>query len=173
MAVNPAQRQRHFSCRGFTLIEVLVAMAILSLGMIAVFSGMSQSLNVTARLRDKTLASWIALDRITELQVTGEYPDAGNRSDEVEMARMQWAYEMKISSIPQMEMRRIDITVSFADSPDDILATVIGFIGPRKVNPTGAQGEQDTSGTKNNDSTSGDGFGSGWEPPRENLGESG
>lgn len=173
MAVNPAQRQVHFSCRGFTLIEVLVSMAILSLGMIAVFSAMSQSLNVTTRLRDKTLASWVALDRITELQVTGEYPDAGNRSDQVEMAHMEWAYEMKITSIPQIEMRRIDITVSFADSPDDILATVIGFIGPRKLNSAGAQNEQNNSGTRNNDSASGNGFGSGWEPPSQNIGESG
>lgn len=68
---------------GFTLLEVLVAMAILSLGMIAVFSGMNQSLSVTTRLRDKTLASWIATDRITELQISGEYPDAGTRRDQV------------------------------------------------------------------------------------------
>ncbi len=112
-----ANRQR--TCRGFTLLEVLVAMAILSLGMIAVFSGMNQSLNVTARLRDKTLANWVALNQITELQVTGEYPDAGNRHDEVQMARTDWVYDMKISNIPQIEMRRIDITVSFADSPDE------------------------------------------------------
>jgi len=170
--VNSTQRQAYFSYRGFTLIEVLVAMAILSLGMIAVFSGMSQSLNVTTRLRDKTLASWVALDRITELQVTGEYPDAGNRSDQIEMAHIEWAYEMKISKIPQIEMRRIDITVSFVDSPDDILATVIGFIGPRKSSTADAQSEQNT-GSRNSDSTSGEGFGSGWEPPRQNLGESG
>jgi len=72
--------------RGFTLLEVLVAMAILSLGMIAVFSGMNQSLNATTRLRDKTLATWIATDRITELQISGEYPEAGIRHDQVEMA---------------------------------------------------------------------------------------
>jgi general secretion pathway protein I len=159
-----SNRQR--SCRGFTLLEVLVAMAILSLGMIAVFGGMNQSLNVTTRLRDKTLANWVALNQITELQVTGEYPDAGNRRDQVEMARSEWVYEMKISNIPQIDMRRIDITVSFADSPDDILTTVIGFIGP--VTAGSAETGNQDSGVLPEDPYSG--FGSGWEPPRENLG---
>ena len=167
---NSSQFQPEISCRGFTLLEVLVAMAILSLGMIAVFSAMSQSMNVTARLRDKTLASWIALDRITELQVTGEYPGAGTRSNQVEMAHMEWAYEMKITNVPQIEMRRIDITVSLVESPDDILATVIGFIGPRQ---TGVAGEQNTPDAQDSDNTSIDGFGSGWEPPRQNPGETG
>jgi len=166
------RRRPDRDCRGFTLLEVLVAMAILSLGMIAVFSGMSQSLNVTIRLRDKTLASWIALNQITELQVTGEYPDAGNRRDQVEMAHTEWVYAMKISSIPQIEMRRIDITVSLADSPDDILATVIGFIGPRRSGATAA-GQQNTGGTQNSANQSTNGFGSGWEPPQENPGGTG
>ena len=163
--MNFSPDRADMSCRGFTLIEVLVAMAILSLGMIAVFSGMSQSLHVAARLRDKTLANWIAVDRITELQVTGEYPGAGTRHDQVEMAHTEWTYEMKISDVPQIEMRRIDITVSFADSPDDILATVIGFIGPRQTGAAGAQNPQDD---QNNENASLDGFGSGWEPPRQN-----
>jgi general secretion pathway protein I len=159
------QRQPGTDCRAFTLIEVLVAMAILSLAMISVFSGMSQSLSVTTRLRDKTLASWIATDQITKLQITGEYPDAGNRRDQVEMAHMDWVYELKIAKIPQLDMRRIDVTVSFADSPDDILATVIGFIGPPQTT-TAIPGTQ--PGTGETDS----GFGAGWEPPQEDFGAS-
>ena len=45
---------------GFTLLEVLVAMAIISLGLIGVFSSLSQMLSSTSLLRDKTLATWIA-----------------------------------------------------------------------------------------------------------------
>jgi general secretion pathway protein I len=166
--MNSNRRQSDCHYRGFTLLEVLVAMAILSLGMIAVFSGMSQSLSVTTRLRDKTLASWIATNRITELQVTGKYPKAGNQRDQIEMAHMEWVYDMKITNIPQIEMRRIDITVSFADSPDDILATVIGFMGPQATE-TPTTGEQDTADAANE----GNGFGSGWEPLQENFGETG
>jgi len=170
--MNSNRRRSDCNGHGFTLLEVLVAMAILSLGMIAVFSGMSQSLSVTTRLRDKTLASWIATNQITELQVTGEYPKAGNKHDQIEMAHMEWVYDMKISDIPQIEMRRIDITVSFADSPDDILATVIGFIGPQPTEAT-TTGDQGTDRAPNDGNNSSNEFGSGWEPPQENFGESG
>ena len=153
---------------GFTLLEVLVAMAILGLGMIAVFSGMSQSLSVTSRLRDKTLASWVATNRITEMQVTGDYPESGNQRDTVDMANAEWLYDLKVTAIPDLDMRRIDINVSFADTPDDILATVIGFIGEI------ASGEQTTgaqrgTGTQTDQTVDND-FGSGWEPPVEQYG---
>lgn len=141
---------------GFTLLEVLVAMAIVSLGLIGVFSALSQMLGATALLRDKTLATWIATDRITEMRVIGEYPDAGERKDFVDMAGAEWAYKIKISAIPEMEMRRLDVSVGFADDPDNVIATVIGFIAPPRVRSSaGANGDADDGGRS---------FGEGWEP---------
>jgi general secretion pathway protein I len=113
---------------GFTLLEVLVAMAIISLGLIGVFSSLNQMLSATSLLRDKTLATWIATDRITEMRVNGEYPDAGEHDDVIEMAGAEWLYTIKVSKIPDMSMRRLDVTVGFADDPDNTVATVIGFL---------------------------------------------
>jgi len=76
---------------------------------------------------------------------------------------------MTISEIPQIAMRRIDINVSFAASPDDILATVIGFIGPGQSGAT-VSGNQNTAGAQHNNVVNG-GFGAGWEPPQENFGQ--
>lgn len=137
-------------CRGFTLLEVLVAMAIVSLGLIGVFSSLNQMLGATALLRDKTLASWIATDRITEMRVLGEYPDAGERDDTVDMAGAEWTYTIKISKIPDMAMRRLDVTVAFADDPDNTIATVIGFLPP----PQATAGANSTLRK----------FGDGWAP---------
>ena len=137
--------------RGFTLLEVLVAMAIISLGLIGVFMSLSQMLGATTLLRDKTLATWIATDRITELRVTGAWPGAGERDDVIEMAGAEWAYTIKVSAIPDMEMRRLDVTIGFADDPDNVIATVIGFLSP----PRGEQPE-------GNDTTRQ--FGDGWAP---------
>ena len=113
---------------GFTLLEVLVAMSIISLGLIGVFGSLNQMLGATALLRDKTLATWIATDRITEMRVNGEYPDAGERKDVIDMAGAEWSYTIKISKIPDMAMRRLDVSVGFADDPENTVATVIGFL---------------------------------------------
>lgn len=155
---------------GFTLLEVLVALVIVGLGMMAVFEQLNQTLNTAARLRDKTFATWIAEDRITELQVNGEYPDVGERSDDVKMARAEWVYTIKVSQIPDREMRRVDVTVSFADSPEDILAELAGFVTPTfgrgatdSTNPAGVPQAQPRQ-------SRGTGFGVGWEPANLDAG---
>lgn len=153
--------------RGFTLLEVLVALVIVGLGMIAVFEQLNQMLTTTARLRDKTFATWIAEDRITELQVNGQYPDVGERRDELEMARAEWTYTIKVSQIPGREMRRVDVTVSYADTPNDILAEVAGFVSPYQGK--GPTGTQQRLGSTNADGV-GTGFGIGWAPLDQNAG---
>ncbi len=139
---------------GFTLLEVLVAMAIISLGLIGVFSSLNQMLGATSLLRDKTLATWIAVDRITEMRVNGEYPDAGERDDVIEMAGAEWLYTIKVSKIPDMSMRRLDVTVGFADDSDNTVATVIGFLPQPQ-----ATGENDAVRR----------FGDGYEPLDPNV----
>ncbi len=160
------------SCRpkGFTLLEVLVALVIIGLGMMAVFDQLNQMLTTAARLRDKTFATWIAEDRITELQVNGQYPKVGDQSDEVEMAGADWAYTIKISQIPNMDLRRVDVTVSFVDSPEDILAEVAGFVTPpQSPIASNAEAEQD-EGNANppasdaDGASTGTGFGAGFTP---------
>ena len=114
--------------QGFTLLEVLVALVIVGLGLIAVFGQLNQSLMATTLLRDKTLAQWIAVDRITELRVGREFPNVGERSDDVEMAGVEWEYTLKFTDVGIDNFRRVDVTVSRADQPDRPLATVAGFL---------------------------------------------
>jgi len=127
--------------RGFTLLEVLVALVIVGLGMTAVFSQISQSLTATARLRDKTLATWIGTDRITELRLAGEFPDVGDRSDEIEMAGVRWSYRIKTSDVGVEDFRRVDVTVAFADQPDRQLVEVSGFVRRLDGPPTASNAQ--------------------------------
>lgn len=125
--------------KGFTLLEVLVALAIIGLGMVAVFSQLNQSLLAASRLRDKTLASWIALDRITELRVNKAFPNVGESSDEIEMANVNWSYTIKTVQLSDT-IRRLDVSVSFADTPGSVLATVSGFVGQQNAAPSATAG---------------------------------
>jgi general secretion pathway protein I len=117
------------STRGFTLLEILVAMAIVGLLLVGVFMQMSQTLIAAALMRDRSLAHWVALDRLAELRLAGELPDVGERSDQVEMAGVEWSYVLKFSDVGVENFRRVDITVSFADREDRPLSELIGFLG--------------------------------------------
>jgi general secretion pathway protein I len=114
---------------GFTLLEVLVAVAIVGLGMIAVFAQLNQSLLSASFLRERTLAHWVAVDRLTELRLAGEFPPVGERSDEIDFGPYRWRYTLRISETPGANLRRVDVTVALRESPDRPAATLVGFLG--------------------------------------------
>jgi general secretion pathway protein I len=129
---------------GFTLLEVLVALVIVALGLMAAFGQVNQSLTVASRLRDKTLAHWVATNEMTKLRLLAEFPAIGSRSDEVEMARTEWRYTIKVVKTPVEALRRVDISVAFAERPDTVVTTLTGFLGrpPPATQAAGSQGEQ-------------------------------
>ena len=124
---------------GFTLIEVLAALIIVSLGMLGVIQAVSQTASNSAYLRDKTLAHWIAMNRLTEIRLEEQPPDIETTSDEVEYAGRRWRWRTEVSETPIESMRRIDVRVALADSGDDrsSLAMVTGFYG-MSLAPAGA-----------------------------------
>jgi general secretion pathway protein I len=131
-------REHSSPAAGFTLLEVMVALVIVALGLMAAFGQVNQSLNAASRLRTMTLAHWIAVDQITRLRVLGEFPAIGSSSDEVEMANTRWVYKTKVTKADLETLRVIDVSVALADSPDSVITTVTGVIGaPQETPPPG------------------------------------
>lgn len=131
---------------GFTLLEVLVALVIVALGLMAAFGQVNQTLTVSSRLRDKSLAHWVALNEMTRLRLLNEFPAIGSRSDEVEMARVNWRFTINVVETPLDSLRRVDISVAFADRPDTVVTSLTGFIGrpsPATQAPGGANAAAD------------------------------
>src|SRR5688572_28247192 len=97
--------------RGFTLIEVVVALVVVSLGMLGVISAVSQTASNSSYLRDKTVAHWVAMNRLTEVRLQKAAPSVDKTSDEVEMAGRRWKWTMNVTQTPVETIRRIDISV--------------------------------------------------------------
>ena len=116
--------------RGFSLIEVLAALVVVSLGMLGVIEAVSQTASNTAYLRDKTLAHWVAMNRLTEMRLEAQTPRIAKSSDELEMAGRRWRWTAEVTQTPLQSMRRIDVKVRLADGDDgSSLASVSGFYG--------------------------------------------
>ena len=60
--------------RGFTLIEVMVALVVIALGMLGVIQAVSQTASNSGYLRDKTIAHWVAMNRLTEVRLQKAAP---------------------------------------------------------------------------------------------------
>lgn len=116
--------------RAFTLLEVLVALAVLALGMgtvLKVTTGQSEQL---VYLRDKTIALWVAENKANEIRLA-DWPAPGTRSGHILMAKKEWRWEVKVSNTADAELRRLDIRVNSADSRGEPLVRFIAFT-PKK-----------------------------------------
>jgi general secretion pathway protein I len=135
------------SRRGFTLIEVLVALAIAAVGLAAVLSVVGNSTRDASYLRDRTLATWIALNQITELRLGTSLPSVDRTDGEVDYAGFAWKWQRTVTQTEVPGMRRLDVSVRFSDAADDAwLATVTGFVGQTQLAtpPSTTQWEADT-----------------------------
>jgi general secretion pathway protein I len=124
--------------KGFTLMEVLMALLIVSLGMLAVIEAVSQAASNTSYLRDKTIAHWVAMNRITELRLQRQAPSIGETTGEVEMANQRWRWRSAVTQTPVASIMRIDVDAGLADAPEDSYMTSIsGFFGSTIAPPGG------------------------------------
>jgi len=114
--------------KGFTLLEVMVALAIVALSLTAIAATMSQMIGAATAMRDRTYASWIAQNRIAEIRLALQAPKASTTSGEVEFANTDWTWRAVVIESGVPDLFRIDIAVSIAGS-DDIVRSVTGFVG--------------------------------------------
>lgn len=115
--------------RGFTLLEVLVAMVVATLGLLAVtLTTLTASRNAST-LRERTIAHWVAMNVASEIRLSGQFPDIGSSDGDAEFADTDWRWEADVSGTDIEGLRRIEIKVAYAQTPDDVITELIAFVG--------------------------------------------
>ena len=127
--------------RGFTLLEVLIALVVLALSLGAVIHATGEYTVNQAYLRDRTFAEWVARNQLAAVQLEGNWPSIGQKKGEAELPQggaeaggREWRWVMQITQTPEEDLRRLDIEVYPAGADDDAdpSASLSGFIGKPK-----------------------------------------
>ncbi len=114
---------------GFTLIEIMVALAIITITLGAIIENTTAA-NVNAQyLRDKTVAGWIAMNQISLVRAKRQWGSASaSKQGEVEMAGQQWLWKLNFVQTDDENMRRLNVQVFKLDD-EKPMVTMSGFMG--------------------------------------------
>ncbi|GLK88429.1 type II secretion system minor pseudopilin GspI [Pseudomonas turukhanskensis] len=127
---------------GFTLLEVLVALGIFALVAASVLGVSARSLQTAAKLEDKTLAMWVADNKLSEMQLEPGVPSEGDQQGQVDFANRQWLWQTTVQATSEPTMRRITVWVASRDArgssgapKDRAEAYLVGFVTTEPVEP--------------------------------------
>jgi general secretion pathway protein I len=123
--------------RAFTLLEVLVALAVLATAMGAVIQAAGDYTANQAHLRDRTFAEWVARNQLAAVQLSDRWPEVGQEKGDAELPApgvetegREWRWEMQVIQTAEEDLRRLDIEVFPRDAEDKAppLARLSGFM---------------------------------------------
>jgi general secretion pathway protein I len=123
--------------RGFTLVEVLVALMIVAVGLTALMVAVNGTARTSGFLRDKSLAQWIALNRLTEVRLNvvkfGQNTDTG----ELDFGSRKWHYDTRYFDTSIASMKRVVVRVYLGDAKTkgNPVAQAVGFLGASLAPP--------------------------------------
>lgn len=138
----PLRASLPLRARGFTLIEVMVALAVVALAVPALLLTLDQQIDGTAHIRDRSLAQLVAANRLAELRLSlraGQQSLRGNVSGSEEMAGREWFWRVQSQTTEVQEFSRVEVQIRTVDDAGAApLHTLVAFITAPSEGGSGA-----------------------------------
>lgn len=114
---------------GFTLLETLVALAIFAVCVAVLLAQSQRALHQQQQLEMRTVARWVAENKLAELQLQTPWPATGTSTDSVELGDRSWQVISTVADTARADFRRIEIAVYVEQGAVDAVDHLIGFVG--------------------------------------------
>ncbi len=119
--------RRQADARGFTLLEVLVALFILAIALAAIMRNLTNAITTTGALRDRTMALWVAENRLSRVAVVVRWPGLGSRHTTAREDGRKFRVVTKVLATALPQIRRVQITVR-RSRHSHVLMRLVGFV---------------------------------------------
>jgi general secretion pathway protein I len=114
--------------KGFTLIEILVALAIVAIGLAAAVRATYQVTASTENARVRLVATWVAQDRLAEHSARVDWPAPGTASGSASQGPFALAWKETVTATADPSLRRIEIAVAESAHPEYVMARLSGYL---------------------------------------------
>lgn len=114
---------------GFTLIEILVALAIVAVALAAGMRSLAQSTDSATLLKQRTVALWVAQNRLAEAQLAPGGPALGAREGDEIQAGRRLVWRENVTATPNVAFRKVEVIVADPAVPGYALAELVGYVG--------------------------------------------
>jgi len=161
---HPVKKQQ----AGFTLVEVIVALAVVAVALGAIVQTVGNANYNAARLTEETLARWVASNHLTRLRLEKAWPDLGTEKGEESMAGRTWYWQQTILKTPDTDLRKIEVSVGLQEGQQSAL--IVAYLSkesapfnpqnaprltgqnnpPNNGNNTGGNGQNNNNAQPNN-----------------------
>jgi general secretion pathway protein I len=121
--------------RGFTLVEVLVALAIVSIALLSALRAAGEGTNNVSELRSRLLAGWVAENLLAEHRARADWLPLGLRRGSAREGGLEFNWREEVISTPNPAFRRVDVNVYAGSDELHSLSHLVGFV----VNAPGVQ----------------------------------
>ena len=116
------------SCKGFTLLEVLVALTIVALALGALISTSGSHASSAGYLKQKTIAHWVAINEITRMQVEKAWPGKGDTKGSTAMAGAEWYWTLTVNETEDDDSRQVEYRIYLEEDREYSLTRLVGYL---------------------------------------------
>lgn len=117
---------------GFTLIEVMLAMAIFSVAGVALLGVADNNYRHISHLEEQMFANWVASNQLVELSLDKTWPPKNNRKGEVDMAGRTWYWQQKVVKTANEEMRQVTMEIRLVEDDELVSASLTTYVAQDK-----------------------------------------
>ena len=119
------------SIKGFTLLEVMVALFIFALTGSAIVKTTAEHINSVGQLEEMTFATWVANNQLMRATILAQkqWPPKNNQKGQVEMADRQWYWHLEVANTDAEAIKQITVSVGLDADSDTQITSVTSFLG--------------------------------------------
>ncbi|SEL57303.1 type II secretion system protein I (GspI) [Colwellia chukchiensis] len=120
------------SNKGFTLIEVMLAMAVFSIAGVAILATTDTNVRNLGYLESKVIANWVASNQLVAAKLDQAWPPKNNKKGKVELAGQEWLWQQKVLKTTDNDLRAIVMEVRLDEKSSAPLSSLMTYLSKPK-----------------------------------------